>query len=1307
VLKDPDGTFMTVPEAELKWRPFAWLKSGLDVRRLVLRRGELLRLPHLRPGDPNAPLLPQFDIKVDRFELDNLSVAEKVVGQRRRVDLVSRADIRKGRLVLDVDGRLGGADRLLGRVDAEPDRDKFDLSFDYRAPRGGLLAGLTGARSDIRARVFGKGKWSDWNGGLFVTQDGKTFASFALNNRAGRYSALGQAYPDGMLSGMQKQAVGPALSLLFAGTFSDSVLDGRLSASAAAFRLNSGGKIDFATNKFDNLVAKMALTRPELLVASPSLDGVKIAATIDGPFRDLTVDHVVTVARMTAGTTSATGLRTAGVARWDGARLRLPIALTAQRVVTGNAELDPRLAGTRLSGDLLLAGSKLSSDNLALALRGLSARLALRGDIARGGYALAGPLTTRGFALPNLGLVDADAKILFSIGRETPWKLAANAAGRMTRVDNATLASLAGGNIRFAGGVSLGQNAPILVRDARLNAAKLSLVIDGRRLPDGRTTLAGRGRHVDYGPFTVEAALGKAGPSAVLVFASPYPAAGLTNVRVALSPIKEGFRIVTSGGSRLGPFDGTLGLFSTPGGPTRVAIERLTVWQTNVTGQLVLAKAGVSGNLAFNGGGLDGTVSIDPRGGGQAIEALVTANQAQFGGPNPLSIARGRLQASGLLAKGRSTINATLAAEGIASGRVFIGRLAANARLVNGSGTINASLSGRRGSRFELTGTGQISPGRVVALAAGEFAGRRITMPRRAVLTRERDSWRLAPTQIGFGGGIVIASGRVLGQTTDLDLRMSQMPLSVGDILVADLGLGGTASGMVNYRAARGGIPTGSARLLVKGLTRSGLVLSSRPVDLALVAQLSANRLEARAVVEEKGETRGRLQARISGLSRSGTLVERLRGGALFAQLRYNGPADALWRLTAVEAFDLTGPVAVAADVTGSLDAPQVRGSVASETLRVQSALTGTDLRNVKARGRFDGSRLFLSSFAGATKSGGSVSGSGTVDLSGLGTRGPRIDLRIAARNALLIDRDDMAARVTGPIRIVSNGNGGTIAGRLSIDRGRWQLGRAVSPASLPIVRTREINQRADIAPPRAPGAPWNYLIDARAPNRVEVRGLGLDSEWSADIRLRGSASAPRIFGTAEVVRGGYEFAGKRFELTRGRIRFVGDTPPDPQLDIAAEADVEGLQAKITITGTALIPDIAFTSNPAMPEEELLSRILFGSSITNISAVEALQLGAAVASLRGGGGLDPINKLRSAIGLDRLRIVGSDPARGRGTSIAVGKYFGRRFYAELITDGQGYSATQVEFRITRWLALLASISTIGDESLNVRVSKDY
>ena len=172
-------------------------------------------------------------------------------------------------------------------------------------------------------------------------------------------------------------------------------------------------------------------------------------------------------------------------------------------------------------------------------------------------------------------------------------------------------------------------------------------------------------------------------------------------------------------------------------------------------------------------------------------------------------------------------------------------------------------------------------------------------------------------------------------------------------------------------------------------------------------------------------------------------------------------------------------------------------------------------------------------------------------------------------------------------------------------------------------------------------------------------------------------------------------------------ISFDENMPIDPRLDIRAETEQNGVDVEVRVRGNAQQPEISFTSDPALPEEEILARLLFGGSITSLSATDALQLGAAVASLRGGGGMDPINQLRSAIGLDRLRIVGADPALNRSTAVALGKNFGRRFYVEIITDGRGYSATEVEFRITSWLSILGAVSSIGRESVVAEASHDY
>lgn len=1305
-LSDPKGTFLTVPVAELDWRPFNWFVSGLDIRQLIGRRGILHRVPELKPGDPNEPWLPKFDIRVDRFRLDNFTVAEGVLGEKRRVDLFAKALKRDERAYLRLDGNLGGTDHVHALLDSFPERDRFDLDVDYRAPAGGLLAELLGARKDMRVRVLGDGRRSNWNGAFVVLYDKDRLAAFRLTNRDGRYGLLGQVYPSQFVGGTAKGLLGDKVSLGASGTLADSVVDGTIRLQGHAVDVNAKGAVDLGENAVKGLAIAGRLTRPDALGQGVRLEGARFTVDLDGPFTKLTIPHTVQIDRLDAGT-RAVGLKQEGVLRYDGTRWTLPLNLSVARIETGNGTVDPRLTNGKATGQIALTGSQLVSNDLRLAFPGLNALFAVRGDVAKGGYAVAGPVNARGIALENLGTLDGNAKIVAKLTDAGRWTLQANFAGAMPRLTNETLMSVTGGNIRFRGGVALGSDRPLLFEKVALEARKLVLRLDGS-VANGQTKVVGAGRHTEYGRFTVNASVAGDGPRAVLVFADPLPAAGLKDVRIALAPIRDGFGIDTQGQSMLGPFDGRINLFIPTKGPTRLEIERMAVSQTSVTGTLTLGDGAASGNLLLSGGGLDGRIGLAPRGGGQGFDVDLAARNARFAGSTPMLIRSAKIEATGVIGGKSTQANGSIYAQGISYGQLFVGRLAAKAAIVDGRGKFNASLTGRRGGRFALQLQGTTTPEQIALLAQGEFADRTIAMPRRAILTKDGGGWKLAPTQLSYGDGILIGEGRFGGGgPTDIKLQLANMSLSVLDIALTDMSLGGRVSGIVDYHGREGAPPTGQARLEIKGLTRSGLVLTSRPIDVYLVADLSERELQARAAVREGGARRGRLQARISGLSRFGGLMERLNRGALFAQLRYDGPADALWRLAAIEGFDLTGPLDVAADVTGTLADPNVRGSLASDDLRFRSSLTGTDVRAIRARGSFSGSRLRLESFAGTARNGGRVSGSGVIDISGLDQHGPTMDIRLAADDALVLNRKDMAASVTGPMRIVSDGNGGTIAGRLRIREANWALGSASATAELPNIPTREINLPADMAPRARRSGPWRFLIDARGSSRLFVRGMGLDSEWGADISLRGTTSDPRIGGRAEVVRGSYEFAGTRFDLTRGRIAFDASVPVDPRLDIKADTKVDSLSVSVTVKGSATQPEIAFTSTPALPEEELLARLLFGGSVSDLSATDALQLGAALASLRGGGGMDPINKLRSAIGLDRLRIVAADPSRDQGTAIAAGKNFGKRLYAEIITDGRGYNATQLEFRVTSWLSLLGSVSTVGRESVQVKASKDY
>jgi translocation and assembly module TamB len=496
----------------------------------------------------------------------------------------------------------------------------------------------------------------------------------------------------------------------------------------------------------------------------------------------------------------------------------------------------------------------------------------------------------------------------------------------------------------------------------------------------------------------------------------------------------------------------------------------------------------------------------------------------------------------------------------------------------------------------------------VSLLGSGTIDRKPVRLVSAALLARETDGWRLAPATLEFAGGQIRAAGLFGERRTEFDASTTSLPLAILDIAYPSLGLGGMASGSLSYRQTSGAPPTGKADIRVRALTRTGLILASKPIDIGVSAVLTANNAAARAVAVSDRQIIGRGQIKLTP-GAGADLLTRLNRAPMFAQLRYNGAADTLWRLTGVEAVNLSGPVAIGADIGGTLDDPRITGSLRTSGARIESAVTGMVLTGVKASGRFGGSQLVIDDFAAVAGKGGTLGGRGTFDLSS--SRGFAMNLDVVARQARLIARDELSATVSGPLSLSSDASGGLISGDVILDKSSYRLGRAAaSVAAIAQLSVTEINSNVDALRRRPRPAGWRLAIKARAPGGASVSGLGIDSEWRARLDIGGSANAPAIRGQADLVRGGYEFAGRRFDLARGIIRFDGESPPDPTLDIVANGDTQGLSANIRVTGTGLRPEIAFSSTPALPQDELLSRLLFGTSITNLSAPEAVQLAA-------------------------------------------------------------------------------------------------
>jgi translocation and assembly module TamB len=1303
---DPKGLFLSAPDIRLHWTPWRWTVNRLDIDELTAATATLHKIPRFRQtGKPFT--LPSFDIRVGRLAIDRLRIVKGVAGPERVGALAGAADVHHGRAMVQAAAWTSAGDRLKLLLDVEPKRRKFDLGARLSAPAGGVLGRLVGASRPLAAQIAGKGNWSIWNGTAQLDAAGIRIVDTALQVREGEYRLSGGLFLETITKGRVQRLSGKRIGIDGRGVLEHGMLTGRLKLRSDALAMQADGGLDLRRGQYDAVAVRVALLQPAALFKNMRGRDVQLRALFDGPYGRAKFTYVITSPIVYFDNTGFEQARIAGAGRLSPAPVTVPIHFTARRVTGVGEVAGGILANLQVDGLLKVTGKAITGDDLRVRSDKLTSRASLFVDLRTGDYdvRLAGELTR--YYIPGLGIVDVKTTLSVAPGSN---RLGTHITGRaqawVRRFDNAFLAGLAGGLPYLESSLVRDRDGIVHFINLRISAPSLMLAGNGYRRRDGTFHFEGGGRQATYGPMrlTLEGRIER--PKLEILLPRPLDALGIADMRLLLDPNASGFAYRSAGGSRLGSWTSAGAILLPKGEAARIQVGALDVAGLSATGELTSHGRGFDGRLRVSGPGLTGLLGFDRPGDLQRIALSFDAANARIATDPEIRIMRGGLDGEVVLDPEGLVVRGTVTARGLRRGPLALARLAASVDLRGGKGQVKAAFAGSRGRAFDLQTVAQVAPDRLTVTGGGSIDRKPVRIDSPAVLTVEGDGWRLAPTAMSYSGGQLKLAGLLGGGATEIDASLTGVPMTVFDIITPNLGLGGTATGRIQYRQPAGTLPSGNLDLTVRRLTRSSLVLTSKPIDLGVKAVLNGSQAAVRAVAASDGKIIGRAQARLAPLPPEGDLGARLSRASLFAQLRYSGPADTLWRLTGIQQFDLSGPVAIAADIGGQLQDPVIRGSIRAIGARLESSTSGTVLTNLDAIGRFGGSRLVIDRMTATAGQGGSVSGTGTFDFGA--PKGVGMDLTVNAQDAVLLNRDDVGATVTGPLRITSKGYGGLIAGQVTLDRSRYRLGRARAAATVSrLANLSERNRPADEMEPPAPPAPWTLDLKATAHNRLMVTGLGLDSEWRVGLGITGTVSEPVLVGTATLLRGGYEFAGRRFDLERGTIRFNGSNPPDPVLDIAANANIQGLSATIRVTGTGLKPDVAFTSNPALPEDELLSRLLFGTSITNLSAPEAVQLASAIAALQSGGGLDPINALRKAVGLDRLRIIAADPTIGQGTAIAAGKYITRRAFVELITDGQGYSATRVEFQITRWLSVLSTISTIGRQSANVRVSKDY
>ncbi|MBN8838817.1 MAG: translocation/assembly module TamB, partial [Sphingomonadales bacterium] len=448
---DLDGLVFSAPVAKLDWAPLRWFANKLDIEALDIPVATFAKWPRTRPSANTGPLLPDFDIRIGRLTVDRLIVDRRVTGVLRYGRVRGTADIHAGRALVDLTAMVQGSDTLRLRIDAEPDRDRFDIAVRARATKDGVLARLTGIARPLRLDVGGVGSWARWDGHARATAGDTRVIDLALGNRRGRYTLSGDLDPAAVSGGKLARLTTPRVTVNGAATLANRRLAGNLDLRSAALAVETTGTIDLGANAFRNVRIRARLLKPAALFPNMTGRDVELRAILDGAFATAAFDFRLSAPRFAFDDTGFEQAWAAGKGRLSKSPIVLPVHFTAARVTGVGDVAGGILRNLTVDGVLRITSRLVTGDDLRVKSDKLTGRVNLTLDLATGDYQLGINGALGRYLIPGLGVVDVTSTLRVVPGPGGHGtRVIGQGAARVVRLDNAFFRSLAGGLPRIA-----------------------------------------------------------------------------------------------------------------------------------------------------------------------------------------------------------------------------------------------------------------------------------------------------------------------------------------------------------------------------------------------------------------------------------------------------------------------------------------------------------------------------------------------------------------------------------------------------------------------------------------------------------------------------------------------------------------------------------------------------------------------------------------------------------------------------------------------------------------------------------------
>ncbi len=1233
------------------------------------------------------------------------------------------------RLALDVNGAGETKLWVKADLGWTPSDEVLDLSLEVQEPEGGLVSRLAELPTlpAIDLSLVGKGALDDWQGKLLLALNGTEAIKGDLT-LAGqpqrRVVLVGRVDPSGTLPAdlwpedVRPWLEGGALLDIAAVLDDDLVTLERLNLDAASFAVALKGSLELENEVVDAEVTLTLAADSPLrdMIPEVSIGASSLRASAKGP---LSLPEARLSAKVGGVKTAEADVRELDLhleAKPQDGRLATTLDLQVKGPQVLLAEVPPLPYGDlRLNAAALVSPDEGAAVLQRLSLRGTDLTLLLDGDLSL--PELAGtPQLHLDAVLPDLGSFEPMlAAVPLSVTLDSGLSLQGLEAPIGANLDLTVIGTgglpdgigaFLGDGLMLMGGVTYAPDGSIALSEVSLLGPDLAVDLDGelgteamalkwqvalddlakaepligspaggslraqgdfREDVDGRLAVSAllEGKELTFGgeqigPLSAEVQVAGLPPelSGDITLSAPKSGYGPIDLSASLAPVgTEAFRIA----------------------PLKVALGG----EVQISGGLTVPAAGtpISGELrgTLNGGKLLANLGVPLQGRGTLAVELTGEGEKQ-NARVALDLAPGRLadiphggialKADARDATGALRLDGSLRGSAIDADPARLDSLAVTFDGTPEDLAITLETSGDVEGPTQLSIAGQVrQQGSRTSISlsrlTGELAGLPLSQSKTTEVAIGPAGPEAADVALRIAGATLSLNAKLAGSDKRLNLDLAGLDLKAIEPLIGGDAPEGTVAAKIDLSGNRQA--QGTIVVTVSGLSvqEEGLPLNP-PVDIAINGNLAGDGMAVDGRLTGNFGQPMRLAAQVPlRVSLSPIGADLSETAPLSASLDWTGELGPLVDLAPIGEQRVTGQGTIDLALAGSLENPQVSGTVKIVGGRYENIMTATIVENLTVTLQGSDRRLVVQQFSGTDGQKGRLDLTGAFDLAG--DPGPSLQAELKLSDFALARREDLYARMDADIKV-----GGNLAEELRVTgiitnqeiRASVQPDLPASIPDLPVTLVRQgvavdggaAKEEEEEAPPALP-----ILLDLTVdlPRRVFVGGAGLDSEWTGKLFISGTADAPFITGKLEPRRGLFSLFGSQFDLEEGSVDFDGSAKIDPTLNLRALYEGDDFDATIRITGSASKPEINLTSDPEMPEDEILSNVLFGRGTGQISPIEALQLAEAAAIMSGATGTKKttVELIRDTVGVDVLRV---EAGEGDNEAVAtVGEYISK------------------------------------------------